>query len=132
GEALGVVDQDVAHMVDAANEVYVDPVDDVDRLQVAGIGLPDEAVGGAEVGLRRRRRRKAADRLDEALQLVVQGIEGIVGHRIALSRLAHARGRPARSPESSSAVPYVTVLSLAISLSRPFAAAARIARRRVL
>ena len=69
GETLGVVDQDVAHAVDAADQPDVDAVDALHRLENARLGRPDEAVGRGEIGRLRRRRRQAADRLDQPVEL---------------------------------------------------------------
>ena len=62
GEALGVLDQKVAHAVDPAQERKVDAVDPRDRRQRAAVGAPDEGPGRLEIGLRRGRRRGALKR----------------------------------------------------------------------
>ena len=48
----------------------VDAVDLAHRLEIAGIGVPDEAIGRGEVGGRRRRRGKPRDRLDQPVELL--------------------------------------------------------------
>ena len=53
GEALGILDQDVAHPVDALEQAEIDPVDARHRRQPP-VRVPDEGVGGAE-GIGRRR-----------------------------------------------------------------------------
>src|SRR5262249_8575172 len=49
GKAPRIVEQDVAHAVDAAQELEIDAIDRGYRLQPFGIGMPDEGVGGADV-----------------------------------------------------------------------------------
>ncbi len=56
GEALGVLDQDVAHPVDALEQAKVDAADARHRRK-ASVRMPDKGVGGAE-RLRARRRRR--------------------------------------------------------------------------
>ncbi len=65
GETLRVVDQDVAHTVDALDQVDLDPIDPFDWCQHAGFGFPHEAVGGAEIGRGRRRRCQLRHRRDQ-------------------------------------------------------------------
>ena len=57
-EPFRVVHQNVTYPVDAANEADVDTVHPVDGFQIAGIGCPDETVGGSEVASRYLARRK--------------------------------------------------------------------------
>ena len=59
-EALGVLDQKVAHPVDPAQERKVDPVDARDWRERARVGAPDEGLGRVEIGLRRGRGRERA------------------------------------------------------------------------
>jgi hypothetical protein len=66
GEPLRVVEQDVAHAVDAAQQVEIDAVDRRDRLEPLALGVPDEGVGGGDVGRRVRRRREALERVGNA------------------------------------------------------------------
>ena len=50
GEAAGVLDQKVAHPVDAAQERDVDAVDALDGGERAAVGAPDEGFGRVEIG----------------------------------------------------------------------------------
>ena len=56
-EAHRVVEQEVAHAVDAVQQRDVDPVDLGDRLERAAVGAPDEGVGGGHRHRRGGRRR---------------------------------------------------------------------------
>ena len=51
GEALGVLDEDVAHPVDAAQQAHLDPVDLRHRREPAPGRMPHEGIGGREIGL---------------------------------------------------------------------------------
>ena len=73
GEALGVVDQDVAHAVDAADQPDIDAIDAVNRFKQAGIGSPDEAVGCVEIRRRRLARRQPRYGLDQPVELLFEG-----------------------------------------------------------
>ena len=70
GEALGVLDQKVAHPVDPAQERKVDPVDARDRRQRAAVGAPDEGLGRLEIGLRRGSGHSALERVGDAAEEV--------------------------------------------------------------
>ena len=75
-EALGVLDQKVAHPVDPAQERKVDAVDARDRRQRAAVGAPDEGLGRLEIGLRRGRRRGALKRFGDTAEEVGLAFEG--------------------------------------------------------
>ena len=51
---LGVLDQRIAHPVDAAQERDVDAVDPQDRGERAAVGAPDERLRSVEIGRGRR------------------------------------------------------------------------------
>ena len=69
GEALCIVDQQITHTVDSAQQFQRQPVDRSDRQKMAGVGDPHESVGGAKIGLGRQWRGEAlkggCDSLDE-------------------------------------------------------------------
>ena len=69
GEALGVLDQDVAHPVDALEQAEIDAADARHRRQPA-VRMPDEGVGAAErigrAGGRRGRRQVRRDGFERA------------------------------------------------------------------
>ena len=48
-EPLGVVEQNVAHPVDPAQQTDRHPVDRRHRFQPFAVGMPDEGVGGIEI-----------------------------------------------------------------------------------
>ena len=73
-KALGVLDQDVAHAVDALEKRHVDAVDPRDACELAGVGKPDEGVGGGEIGCFGRLRRESLERRGDALEGV--GVRG--------------------------------------------------------
>ena len=66
GEAAGVLDQEIAHPVDAAQERDVDPVDALNRRQRAAVGAPDERFRRVEIGRGRGRRREPVERVGDA------------------------------------------------------------------
>ena len=51
GETPGVVEQDIAHPVDALEQRQIDGVDRVDRLQGAGLRVPDEGAGRRQIAI---------------------------------------------------------------------------------
>ncbi len=65
--------QDVAHPVDALEEIEVDPAHGRHRLEPFAVGVPHESIGRREVLARRRRRREPVERVGDAQQ---QGREG--------------------------------------------------------
>ena len=71
GEALGVLDQHVAHAVDALEQRHVDAVDARHRREPAPVGMPDEGIGGGEIGRGRRLRRQPLERGGDALSRYV-------------------------------------------------------------
>ena len=79
-EPLCIVDEDVANPVHALDEVDVDAVDAVHRLQKRRFSLPYEAVGAIQVAGGRLRRGEAGYRLDQLVELSVQDINAAVGH----------------------------------------------------
>ena len=79
GEALGVLDQKVAHPVDPAKERDVDTVDARDGREGARVGAPDEGLGGVEIGPVRGRGREAIERLGDAAEEVGLALEGRQG-----------------------------------------------------
>jgi hypothetical protein len=70
GEAGGVIEQHVAHAVDALEQGKRHAIDVGDRQKDLGLGLPDEGVAPIEVGLAWRQRgetlKRAGDPLDQA------------------------------------------------------------------
>ncbi len=68
GEAPGVVEQDAANSVDAPERANLDPVHLADRLEPAVLSMPDEGVGGVEIGGGGRRRRVTIERLGDPQQ----------------------------------------------------------------
>jgi hypothetical protein len=84
GEAFGIVHENVANPVDAPDQADLDAIDLVHRLQIAGIGLPHEAIGDGKVGLWRGGRRETGNSLDQAVEFRIQGFKCIVGHRVTL------------------------------------------------
>ena len=64
--SVGVLQQRIAHPIDAAQQRDVDAIDLRHRLQRAAVGVPDEGVGGGEVRRRRRRRGEPLQRLGDA------------------------------------------------------------------
>ena len=68
GEALGVFHQHVAHALDALEQRHLDAVDAFDRRQPPAVRMPDEGVGGGEVGRRHLPRRQPLQRGGDALQ----------------------------------------------------------------
>ncbi len=53
-EALGILDQEIAHPVDAFEQRHVDTVDAANRCEVAAFRVPDEGLGGGKVERGRR------------------------------------------------------------------------------
>ncbi len=80
GEAPGVVEQYVAHPVDAADQPDLDAVDAMDRLQEAWIGHPDETIGGFELGLGGQRRRQPRHGGNQPVELFREGGSRVIGH----------------------------------------------------
>ena len=74
-EALGVLDQKVAHPVDPAQERDVDSVDARNGRERARVGAPDEGLGGVEIGFVRGRGREAIERLGDAAEEVGLALE---------------------------------------------------------
>ena len=68
GEPLGVVEQDVADPVDAAQQADLDAVDLVDRLEPAAVGVPDESVARVEIGGAALPRREPLQRIGNAME----------------------------------------------------------------
>jgi hypothetical protein len=64
-EALGVLEQEVTHPVDAAQKRHLDPADLRDGGEREPVGAPHEGVGGREVRRPRRRRGGALERLGD-------------------------------------------------------------------
>ena len=75
GEALGVLDQKVAHPVDPAQERDIDAVDARNGREGACVGAPHESLGRVEVGLRRSRGREPVERLGDAAEEVGLALE---------------------------------------------------------
>ena len=67
-EALGVLDQKIAHPIDAFEQRHLDPVDARDRGEALPFGMPDKGVGGRKIGLCRRRRRQPFQRVGDPLK----------------------------------------------------------------
>lgn len=81
GETPRVVEQDVAHAVDGADQLDVDAVDARHRLQFAGFRGPDETVGRGEIRLSRLCRRQLRHRRDKPVELLRKRVDGAVSHR---------------------------------------------------
>ena len=62
----GVLDQEIAHPVDAAQERDVDAVDALNRRQRAAVGAPDERFRRVEIGRGGRGGREALERNGDA------------------------------------------------------------------
>src|SRR6202042_2171492 len=69
-EALGVLDQKIAHSIDSAQKRKVDAVDARDGGQRGAVGAPDEGLGRLEIGLRGGGGYGALKRLSDAAQKV--------------------------------------------------------------
>ena len=82
GEALGILDQHVAHAVDALEQRHLDAVDARDRREPASVRLPDEGVGAGQIGHGRALRRQPLERGGDAREHV-----GVAGARARLSCL---------------------------------------------
>ena len=83
-ELLGIVQQDVAHMLDAAQQIEIDPADRGDRHQAVALGMPGKGVGQRQVDRRRRRRRQTVERVGDAAQEEIAiGREGHRAHETA-------------------------------------------------
>ncbi len=65
GESRRVLEQRVAHPVDAAQQDDVDPVDLPDRLKRARTGVPNEGVRFGEIRRGRRRRGQTLQRIGD-------------------------------------------------------------------
>ena len=74
-EALGVLDQKVAHPVDPAQERDIDAVDVRNRRKGARVGAPDEGLGRVEIGFVRGSGREAIERLGDAAEEVGLALE---------------------------------------------------------
>ena len=91
GETLGVVDQDVAHAVDAADQADVDAVDaaaparECPARPTRRSSRPRRDRSAAGFG-----RRQAADRLDQPVELFGERFHCLVGHFESLSAAASA------------------------------------------
>ena len=70
GKTLGVLDQHVADPVDALEQRHLDAVDARHRHKPS-VGVPDESVGGGQIGLFAALRREALERVGDSLQNVV-------------------------------------------------------------
>ena len=87
GEALGVLDQDVAHPVDALEQAEVDPADARHRRQPP-VRVPDKGVRGAE-RLRPEAAGEAAERWlamassASAMRSAVPSLEAVAGRFVA-------------------------------------------------
>ncbi len=68
GEAARVVEQNVSHPVDAAQEIEIDTIDGINRLEPLAVGMPHESIGGVNVVDWRRRRRQAIKRVGDTAQ----------------------------------------------------------------
>ena len=65
---FGVVDQNVAHPINALQQHHLDPVDARDRHQPAALGSPNEGVGGLEIGRGGGRGHGAGDECDQRVE----------------------------------------------------------------
>ena len=70
GEALGVLDQKIAHPIDSAQKRKIDAVDARDGGQCGAVGAPDEGLGRFEIGFRRDSGHRALERLGDAAEKV--------------------------------------------------------------
>ena len=100
GEAPGVLDQKVAHPVDAAQERDVDAVDARDGRQRAAVGAPDEGFRGVEIGRGRGRRREPLERVGDAGEKVGLALERRqrVGSSVKLQRALPQIGAKLQRP----------------------------------
>ena len=89
GESAGVLDQEIAHPVDAAQERDVHAVDALNRRQRAAIGAPDERFRRVEIWRGRRRRREPVERVGDSAEEGVVRLGG--GQSVELGAL-EARG----------------------------------------
>ena len=80
GEAPGIVDQDVADTVDAADQPDIDAVHTLHRLQKARIGGPYEAVRGGKIGCRDIGRRQPRYRRDQPIEFFGKRLDRLLGH----------------------------------------------------
>ena len=67
-EPLGVVEQNVADAVDAAQKSHLDAVDLVNRLEAAAVGMPHEGVAGLKFVAGRSGRGQALQRVGDAVE----------------------------------------------------------------
>ena len=96
GEALGVLDQKIAHPVDPAQDRNVDAVDARNGRQRAAVGAPDEGLGRLEIGLRRGRGRVALKRLGDAAEevgLAFERRQGKIQFKLRAEALPQARAK---------------------------------------
>src|SRR5205814_5504893 len=68
GEPLGVVEQNVADAVDAAQKSHLNAVDLVNRLEPAAVGMPYEGVAGVKFVAGRSGRGQALQRVGDAVE----------------------------------------------------------------
>ena len=98
-EALGVLDQKVAHPVDPAQERDIDAVDVRNRREGARVGAPDEGLGRVEIGFVRGSGREAIERLGDAAEevgLALERRQGMIQFEGEAPWLCHKEGPSSR------------------------------------
>ncbi len=99
GEALGIVEQDVADPVDAAQEPDLDAVYLVNRLEPAAVGMPHEGVAAFQLvgkcGGRGQALQRSGDAIEQRQQIGI-GLRQVWILRSGRSRRYH-RGRGPRT-----------------------------------
>jgi len=70
-EAFGILDQQIAHAIDALKKRHLDPIDAGDRHKPPPFRVPDKGVGGGKIrrcrGLRRKSFKRGGDAKQNAL-----------------------------------------------------------------